>query len=173
VARRIRAEKTLGKYRQHTLTWEAARDEFVAYAKERNRQRTWSEYKRTLTSYFPFKGNLHDITPKDVANKLSAIEAPSQRDHALAYLRIFFRWTLRQNFIDTDPTAGLQKTKAPSRTRLLTDDEIRAIWQATEEPTTFNLIVRLLILTGQRRNEIASLKPEYTSELTYALCRRP
>jgi len=46
----------------------------------------------------------------------------------------------------------------PSRTRVLSDDELRAIWQAAETMGTFGTIVRLLILTGQRKMEIGSLR---------------
>ena len=40
---------------------------------------------------------------------------------------------------------------------MLTDDELRKIWHATAEPGPFNAIVRMLILTGQRRDEVAGM----------------
>jgi integrase len=44
------------------------------------------------------------------------------------------------------------------RERILTDAEIKALWAATEPAGTFHTIVRLLILTGQRRGEVARLE---------------
>ena len=43
------------------------------------------------------------------------------------------------------------------RNRKLSDDELRAVWRAAERPGPFNAIVRMLILTGQRREEVASM----------------
>jgi integrase len=80
----------------------------------------------------------------------------------------------------------LTPSKSPPRTRLLTDDEIRSIWGACDHledrplpddagfsplghriprsPGSFPAIVKLLILTGQRRNEIASLRAEHIKD---------
>ena len=44
------------------------------------------------------------------------------------------------------------------RERVVSDDEILAIWAATEGPGAFNGIVRMLMLTGQRREEVAGMK---------------
>jgi integrase len=164
VARRIKAEKTLGKYQRHSITWEAARDKYLARSKEQTRPKTYREYERILMLYFPFSGNLHDITKHEVAQRLTRITAPSQRDHALVCLRIFFRWAISHGYLDADPTEGLKKEKSTTRARLLSDIEVKLIWQATDEPSHYNTIVRLLILTGQRRNEIASLKAEYIKD---------
>jgi integrase len=40
---------------------------------------------------------------------------------------------------------------------VLTDDELRSVWRATEGPGSFNAIVRALLLTGQRREEVAAM----------------
>ena len=50
------------------------------------------------------------------------------------------------------------------RDRVLSDEEIRLIWGATEEPGTFNAIVRALLLTGQRREEVAGMAWAATEE---------
>ena len=88
VARRIRAEKTLGKYQRHSITWEAAREKYLAHTKEQTRPKTYREYERILMLYFPFSGNLHDITKHEIVQRLTGIAAPSQRDHALVILRV-------------------------------------------------------------------------------------
>jgi len=45
-----------------------------------------------------------------------------------------------------------------ARERVLTDDEIRAVWAATEGMPTFGPFVKMLLLTGQRRAKIAGMK---------------
>ena len=189
-AKQIFAERTLGRYQPRTIAWEAARAEYLSHAKAKNRPTTYAEYERILNRYFPFTGALHDITKHDVAQKLARISATSQRDHALVCLRIFFRWAISRGHLNADPTTGLQRTKLPPRARLLTDDEIRLIWDACERPEdrpsddtdfspldglrrspgAFPAIVKLLILTGQRRNEIASLRADYVKD---GICTLP
>ena len=51
-------------------------------------------------------------------------------------------------------------SKDRARTRILNDDEIRAIWKQAEAHGTFGALVRLLLLTGQRRTTVASMRWE-------------
>jgi integrase len=48
--------------------------------------------------------------------------------------------------------------KGKARRRILTDNELRAVWLACDGPDHFSRIIRLCILTGQRRSEIAHLE---------------
>ena len=68
----------------------------------------------------------------------------------------FFNWAAREGLIDTNPAAFTNKRGEVARDRVLADDEIRAMWAALP-PGDFGDIVRLLLLTGQRRSEIAEL----------------
>jgi integrase len=75
-----------------------------------------------------------------------------------ASLSAFFSWAMREGLADSNPIIGTNKavvTKA--RDRVLTDDELRLIWNALRD-SDYGDIVRLLALTGQRREEIGSLK---------------
>jgi integrase len=49
-------------------------------------------------------------------------------------------------------------TKERARTRILTDDEIRAVWKHAEANGTFGAMVRLLLLTAQRREKVAAMR---------------
>jgi integrase len=51
-----------------------------------------------------------------------------------------------------------QSTHAQARARILDDEEIRAIWKATETAGTFGRIVRLALLTAQRRSKVAQMR---------------
>jgi integrase len=72
-----------------------------------------------------------------------------------AYGRAAFAWAVKRGWCKPIPSPKLSKTSA-KRERVLSDDEIAEIWRAigaTRWP--FGTIVRLLILTGQRRGEVA------------------
>ena len=66
---------------------------------------------------------------------------------------------------------GLSKPPTGTRDRILTDDELKAIWLATEDPTAFNGIVRFCIATGQRRGEVSQLKAEFFTDDTCTIPR--
>ncbi|MEZ5933782.1 MAG: site-specific integrase [Alphaproteobacteria bacterium] len=70
-----------------------------------------------------------------------------------------FRWALRRGYVDQDPTAGVDKpAKDKSRDRVLSDKELAEVWQAASQlGYPFGPFVQLLILTSQRRNEVAGL----------------
>ena len=63
-----------------------------------------------------------------------------------------FRGSLSANPFEHVPTSP-----AVRRDRVLSDDEIRSVWKATGGPGAFNAIVRALLLTGQRREEVSGL----------------
>jgi integrase len=75
-----------------------------------------------------------------------------------ASLQAFFSWTIAQGLLDYNPVVGTVVNQEHARTRVLADHELNAIWAATEGDGSYNAIVRLLMLTGQRRTEIAGLR---------------
>jgi integrase len=76
-----------------------------------------------------------------------------------AYGRAAFAWAVKRGMAQTNPFADLPLSKASAkRERVLSDDEIAEIWRATGATRSpFGAIVRLLILTGQRRGEVAGM----------------
>jgi len=73
-------------------------------------------------------------------------------------LSTFFAWCISEGFLEPPgPVAGTDKATEGSRDRVLTDTELAAIWRALG-PDDYGDIVRLLILTGQRREEIGALR---------------
>jgi integrase len=73
------------------------------------------------------------------------------------YGRACFQWAVKRGSLETNPFASLPLSPVTKRDRVLTDNELRAVWSATADPGSFNAIVRTLILTGQRREEVASM----------------
>ncbi len=79
----------------------------------------------------------------------------------MAYGRACYGWAVKRRRLPVNPFAGLPVIEGgnPTRDRVLTDAEIGAVWRAAGtlgEP--FGPIVRLLVLTAQRREEVASLR---------------
>jgi integrase len=82
-------------------------------------------------------------------------------DLALAYLRRAFTWhASRVDDFNSPIVSGMSRYngRERARSRVLTDDELRAVWRATKAPHPFNELIRFLLLTAARRNE-AKLLP--------------
>ena len=85
-------------------------------------------------------------------------EAPVAADRGRSTLSAFFGWAIGEGIAEVNPVIGTNKSsKGSSRERVLTDDELVTIWKAAPA-SDFGRIVKLLLLTGQRRNEIADLR---------------
>ena len=76
-----------------------------------------------------------------------------------ATLRKMFRWAVSRGDLDRSPLEGVEPPPpVPSRDRVLSDQEIALVWRGSEElGWPFAGLFRLLLLTGQRRDEVASL----------------
>jgi integrase len=100
----------------------------------------------------------------DVAKLLDRIEdkhGTRQADYALAVIRGMANWYARRHENYVSPVVkgmNRQSTKETARDRTLTDDELRALWNATESEGTFGAIVRVLLLTGQRLEKVATMR---------------
>jgi integrase len=115
-----------------------------------------------------------DISRSDVSAIIDKLaDRRSTQSHSLVMIKVFFTWCMYQGYIEHSPVTAIQaRPRGPSRDRTLTDKELIAVWRAaTHEPYPFGPIVRLLILTGQRRTEIASLRWSWinfdTEEIVY------
>jgi integrase len=77
-----------------------------------------------------------------------------------AHLHRLFRWAVGRGIIEANPMADLPKPGvAVKRDRVLTDAELAAVWKAAEKNGwPFGPVVRLLVLTAARRDEIGSLR---------------
>ena len=65
---------------------------------------------------------------------------------------------MREGLARANPTILAQAlAENPARDRVLDDDEIRAVWHACQDDD-FGRIIKLLLLTGCRRNEIGGLQ---------------
>jgi integrase len=86
--------------------------------------------------------------------------AESRSRALLSCLGRMFRWLLEHRRVDSNPVSAIVRPAAPkARARVLDDNEIAALWHACDQVSPpFGAIVRLLLLTGCRLNEIARLR---------------
>jgi len=76
--------------------------------------------------------------------------------HALADAKALFNWTIESAILDRSPADRVKNPKVRPRRRVLNDEELRAIWgAASRTPYPYGPLIRLLVLNGQRLNEIA------------------
>lgn len=93
-----------------------------------------------------------------VLDKMPANQIANRRN-VFAVMRRLLRWAVSRGDIERSPLEGME-TPPPvrPRERWLSDDELKSIWDASYEcHRCFGPIVRLLILTGQRREEVSGV----------------
>ena len=80
-------------------------------------------------------------------------------NRVLAAIRKLFSWAIQRGIVTLSPVAGITAPVAEkARDRILTDAEILSFWQACGElGYPFGDMAKLLLLTGQRRNEVAQM----------------
>jgi integrase len=105
----------------------------------------------------PFK-ELRKSQVADLRDKVQDSAGPVSANRALAYLSAVLNWQAAREDDWEAPRLGRLKTTEQSRERILTEDEIRALWPAFDQLGTFGVFCKLLLLTSQRRSDIAGLR---------------
>jgi integrase len=102
---------------------------------------------------------LAEVTKGDVRALIDSVTDagyPVQANRVLTYTRAFLRFAMDRDFIGADPSAGIKKqTAEAARDRVLSDDEIKAVWKAAGHiGYPGGTLIQMLLLTGQRRDEV-------------------
>ena len=138
--------------------------DYLAAKKGTVRPRTYAELVRYLTG--PHLRALHSlpvdaITRRDVASRLAKITAeagPISAVRARGALSSFYVWAMGNGLAESNPVVGTIKPQdAKPRERVLDDDELAAIWRACGDDA-YGKVIRLLILTGCRRQEVGGMR---------------
>ena len=147
-----------------------ARDRFIADCEVRNKPRTVRDYRRLLNRHFSFDTRLEALTRTDIMRAINKLAAtPVEQQHAAVAVRIMLNWCVRQGLLEHSPVPAI-KTLARTRDHVLTENELATVYRtARRYPYPFGHIVSLLILTGQRRGEIANLRWDWIDEHTITL----
>jgi integrase len=159
-AKRLKAEKTLGRTLPASVGLVGAREEYLRQLDIRDNTRAY--YDRNLRRLKASR--LSDVTPRDINNVLDGL-GKSSRDQCLASFRAFFKWCIRRHYIDKSPCELMTLGKPTSRSRTLSPEEIRKIWKAADQiGYPFGTLTKLALLLGQRRTELASLRRSWINE---------
>jgi integrase len=104
---------------------------------------------------------IQEITKRDVVDRLEKIadRAPIMANRSLAAVRKMFNWAVTKDILAASPCIGIEApSPEQSRDRILTDHELRLVWNAADaDASPFGPLVQLLILTGQREAEVAGV----------------
>lgn len=138
------------------------------YLKERAAKRlkpkTLTEVTRSLREHWkPLHAiPLTKVVRVDVAGELGRIakeRGPIAANRSRAYLSTLYAWAIADGLTDANPVVGTNKAAEEiSRDRVLSDEELRLVWSCAGESDDYGAIIRLLILTGQRREEVAAMR---------------
>jgi integrase len=139
-------------------TFQPTATRFLMRQKARLKPRTYAEVERHLLTNAKSLHSLSiaGIQRRDIAELLSTIESPSVANHVRASLSAMFAWAMREGLAGANPVMGTNRAEAVTRDRVLSDAELRAIWAALGDDA-YGDIVRMLMFTGQRREEIGGL----------------
>jgi integrase len=167
---RKEAKKRLAE--EHTprtgLTYSEAYDEYKLTLAGK-KPRTEAEYKRLIEKHFiPKLGKkrLSELSYDGIVDCVKGV-APSEATHALVVCRAFLRWCVRppRRYIPHSPLEGMEVKASKKRKRVLKPSEMKTVWEAAAKQSyPYGTIVQLLLLTGQRRGEIANLRRTWINE---------
>lgn len=101
-------------------------------------------------------------------DKISDRGSPYTANRTLAAVRKLWGWAIERGIADTSPAVNVRPPAVEvKRDRVLSDSELVEVWHAAEDlGQPFKAFVRLLILTAQRRSEVAQLRPRDLDDLT-------
>ena len=146
------------------LTLGVVIDRYVSeHVERRQRPRSQEETKRHLLKHWK---PLHDLPLatldrrliSDRLGKLARDSGPVAGNRARSALAALYSWAMRHGLADTNPVIGtIRPGEERSRDRVLSLAEIAEVWAACGEDD-YGRIVRLLLLTGQRREEVAAMR---------------
>src|SRR5262249_44626044 len=88
-----------------------------------------------------------------IATEAGAVTANRVRSTMSA----MFTWGMKEGLVLTNPVINTNKREEKPRERTLSNAELRLIWRALNDGH-YSAVVKLLMLTGQRANEIAALR---------------
>lgn len=150
-----------------TMSFAEARERFLQDSALRNKPRTTADYKRLLNRHYTFAEPIGLVTRAKIMRAVDKLrETPSEQAHAYVALRTMMSWCVKRGLLEHSPVPSLS-FRQRARDRVLTDEELALVWRRAEEiGYPFGTIVQLLILTGQRRGEVAGLRQSWLRDDT-------
>lgn len=169
-AKRVQGELALRSpqgWEKPNISFQEAKERFLADSEARNKPKTVYEYRRLLNRYFTYEKKLHEITRHDIMKVVGKLKnTPIEERAAFVAIRTLMNWAVKHGLIDASPVPKLTY-QAQARSRVLSDLELKLVWKrAKEVGYPHGRIIQLLILTGQRRGEVAALRRSWINNDT-------
>jgi integrase len=145
------------------LTLSDAIEKYLPYAERKLKASTYSGVVLHLRKHWlPLHAyELQNLERRHVAAELSQIAAnsgPYGANRSRAALSALFTWAIGEGLADANPVVGTNKaTEETARDRVLSDNEVGLVWRHAGAGQ-YGAIVRLLLLTAQRREEVAAMQ---------------
>lgn len=144
------------------LLFSSVKDDYLEAREPNMKPRSYEECERHLNKHWKMlhSMSLASIDRPTIAARLRIIakdSGPVAADRARSTLSAMFAWAVGEGLCESNPVDGTNTaSEAKSRDRVLSDAELAAIWNASPD-TDYGRIVKLLMLTAQRRDEIGCL----------------
>lgn len=144
------------------LIFKSVMEDYLSARQRDMKPRSHAETARHLREQWkPLHGlAVGGVSRSVVAARLRIIteqSGPIAANRARASLSAFYAWAIGEGLCEANPVIGTNKQAETNRERVLTDAELAKVWLATSD-NSYGRIVRLLILTGQRREEVGGLR---------------
>lgn len=172
------AKSRAEQQRKRDNTFKAVVDDYLADIASRKRNRHADQDKREIERELLAAGRnkwlnkpVAEVTDADIAELIGAIRdrpAPGMAYNVWGHVKAIFSWAMwperRQGYgLTINPTQHLQpkhfKLSKTVSTRVLSDEEIQAYWQAANAtPYPLGPFYKLLMLTGQRKSEVSDAR---------------
>jgi len=155
---KFEAEAEVGSFKQIAENW-------IKRHVDAHKLRSKPEIERILSKYVypkwkdrPFL-EIRRREVNDLLDQLADNHGRAQADATLAIIRGVMAWhQARDEHFVSPIVRGMRRDKPKARDRILDDNEIRAVWKACDEMGTFGALVKMLLLTAQRREKVASMQ---------------
>ena len=142
------------------MKFNIAVEQYLAKQRADVRESTFTNAEIYLTGrYFAALHNkpVAKVTQSDVEQCLDAIPQKPTRMMAQRRLSALYAWCMRKGHAADNPTARCEQIKLKSRDRVLSEDEIRTVWNALKDDD-LGRVIKLLLILGCRAKEIGRLK---------------
>jgi integrase len=166
--------------RQRSLRQISFGDLHQRYVKEhaQKKNKSWAQADRLVRKHlFPVWGrrDAATITRADVRTMMGRIKRPITANQTLAAASAVFTWAVKMEIIAVNVCRGIEANPTTTRERILSDTEIRAFWQqaSSDHDPIKAAALKVLLLTGQRRNEVCCMRREHIADGWWTLPGKP
>lgn len=142
-------------------------DKYVEFFIEKYLPENWPGFLKEATRLLRSKAvphfgrkSLPDLTKREITQFFDGLQARGETPRNLSdVMRKMFRWAVKRGDLVISPMDNLDLPQGyEARARFLTDEEIVLVWRASLKlDHAYGAMVRMLILSGQRRGEVAGM----------------